>query len=153
MSKVKLGIDVGGVLIEKKDSMGADTNFSPEDVKWVPGALAAVEKLQDRYDLYILSFCGKKTEAETREALGHGVAHIIPEDKWMFTRKREHKVKRMKENGISILIDDTKDIIDLVTAAGLVGIWFRSSEYPVWRSVTEHLMKENEDSVNNEKSD
>src|SRR5690349_13940954 len=67
--KEKLAIDVGGVLLEKRDLQGADTNFDLNNVIWVPGSIDAVKQLAPYFDLYILSFCGKKTEAETRIAL------------------------------------------------------------------------------------
>src|SRR3978361_2226804 len=103
----KLAIDVGGVIVEKRDLSGSDTNFDINDVIWVPGALASIEKLKEHFDLYILSFCGKKTEALTRLALREKVVKSIPEEKWIFTRAREHKVREMNKHSIPTLIDDT----------------------------------------------
>src|SRR5690242_18548098 len=100
-----IAIDVGGVLIEKKEKSGADTNFDIENVRWMPGALDAVKILSEHFDVYILSFCGKRTERETRDALRKEVAKYVPEHKWIFTREREHKVLRMQELGIDTLID------------------------------------------------
>lgn len=134
----KIAIDVGGVLIQKKILSGADTNFDINNVLWLPGSLQAVEELSKFYDLYILSFCGKKTEMETREALG-AIQHFIPKEKWLFTRKREHKVKQMLTNHITTLIDDTQQIIEWVTNAKLKGIHFGSSEYPTWSSIVQTL--------------
>lgn len=118
---------------------GPDTNFDINDIKWIPGALDAVDKLKNWYDLYILSFCGKKTEMETRIALRHKIANTIPEDKWIFTRKREHKVDQMKLHGISTLIDDTEQIINWVTNANLKGIHFRGKRFPTWQTVVSYL--------------
>ena len=134
----KIAIDVGGVLIVKKDKTGADTNFDVEDVKWMPGSLQAVEELSKKYDLYILSFCGKKTENETRIALRNKVEIFIPEEKWIFTRKREDKTKRMIEHEITTLIDDTPQIIGWVQDAGLKGILF--DEKNNWDAIREDLL-------------
>jgi hypothetical protein len=134
----RLAIDVGGVLIAKKDPNGADTNF--ETVQWLEGALDAVKELSKQYDLYSLSFCGKKTEQETRDALRSECIDSIPETNWIFTRKREHKVVRMKELNIPILIDDTREIIDAVCAEGLQGIHFGSEEFPNWNACVKALV-------------
>jgi hypothetical protein len=134
----KLAIDVGGVLIAKKHEDGADTNFDESNVKWLDGALAAVESLSANHELYVLSFCGKKTEMETRRALG-AVKHIIPEERWIFTRKREHKVREMKNRAIPTLIDDREDIIRSVREQGLQGIHFGSGETPDWLAVVQWL--------------
>lgn len=138
---IKLAIDVGGVLIEKRDLSGADTNFDLSYVKWVPGAIEAVEKLSTHFDLYILSFCGKRTEMETRIALRDKISHFIHENKWIFTRKREHKVKEMVKHEIWGLVDDTPMIIDLVKENGRVGILFRGKTFPDWNATCTHLIK------------
>ena len=135
----KIAIDVGGVLIEKKNRNGNDTNFDIDDVKWIDGALQAIEKLSQCYDIYILSFCGKKTEMETRLALKKEVSRLVPESKWIFTRAREHKVKKMKEYNITTLVDDTPSIIQWVMEANLKGILYGSKEYPTWKKVVETL--------------
>jgi 5'(3')-deoxyribonucleotidase len=136
----KIAIDVGGVLIEKKNKNGFDTNFDINDVKWLPGALDAIKELSQYYDLYVLSFCGKKTENETRQALRKEVLPIIPEWKWIFTREREHKIDRMKQNGITTLIDDTERIIEWVNKAGLKGIHYGSKNTPNWNEVVKQLL-------------
>lgn len=135
-----LAIDVGGVLIEKKDKWGADTNFDIENIPWMPGAVDAVKTLCRHFDVYILSFCGKKTERETREALRKEIATYVPEHKWIFTREREHKVLRMQELGIDTLIDDTWQIIGWVAQAGLVGIHYGSAKFPDWTSIVDYLL-------------
>jgi hypothetical protein len=136
----KLAIDIGGVVLEKRDLSGPDTNFNLDDVKWVPGALEAVKELVKMYDVYILSFCGKKIEMDTRKALHASELPLyVPEDKWFFTRKREHKILVMKENGIGTLVDDTLQIIEWVNAAGLNGIHFRGPIYKNWGNVLERL--------------
>lgn len=136
----RLAIDVGGVLIEKKELNGADTNFDVNNVAWVLGAIEAVEILSQKYDLYILSFCGKKTEMETRDALKR-IAKYIPEHKWIFTREREHKVAQMHKYGINGLVDDTPVIIKWIKEAGFKGYLFRSKEYEMWQGLVSFLMK------------
>lgn len=143
--KEKIAIDVGGVLIEKKVKYGPDTNFDPNDIKWIPGALNAVRELSALYDVYILSFCGKRTEWETRQTLRREVARYVPETKWIFTREREHKVDQMNQRGITTLIDDTPEIISWVDEAGLCSIHFLSDTFPDWPTVVEHLRKRSDD--------
>jgi len=147
-SKVKIAIDVGGVLIEKKHKNGADTNFDINDIKWMPGALDAVKILHEMYDLYILSFCGKRTEKETRLALRKEVAQFIPENKWIFTRERIYKIDRMKEYGITTLVDDTQEIIEWVEKAGLKAVHYGSGVFPDWDSVVKYLLDSYEEHVN-----
>jgi len=137
----KIAIDVGGVLIEKKEKSGPDTNFDLENIKWMPGALDAVKILSQHFDVYILSFCGKKTERETREALKKEVLQYVPESKWIFTREREHKVDRMNEHGITTLVDDTWQIIGWVSNAGLEGIHYGAPQFPNWQRVVDYLMQ------------
>lgn len=141
--KEKIAIDVGGVLIEKKRQNGQDTNFDINDVKWVPGSIEAVKDLCLFYDVYILSFCGKKTEQETRLALRKELLDYIPESKWIFTRERIYKVDEMKKHNITTLVDDTLQIITWVKQAGLKGVHFRSPWYPDWKSVVQ-LLKSNQ---------
>lgn len=143
----KLAIDVGGVLIEKRDERGPDTNFDVNNVRWVPGAMDAVKTLSRRYELYILSFCGKQTERDTRAALNKSLIEFIPQDRWVFTRKREHKVAEMQNHGINTLVDDTKMIIDLVDAAGLRGLHFRGIKYKSWQDVVWELTQANHPDV------
>lgn len=141
MEKEKIAIDVGGVLIEKKDKSGPDTNFDLNNIKWMPGALEGIKALSQKYNLYVLSFCGKKTERETRLALRKEILPYIPEWKWIFTREREHKVDRMKQHGITTLVDDTETIIQWVKNAGLKGIHYGSKETPDWAAVVDKLLK------------
>lgn len=135
----KLAIDVGGVLIAKKHEAGPDTNFSVDNVQWLPGALEAVDALAASYEISILSFCGKKTEEETRVALG-AIRHVVPEERWIFTRKREHKVREMKKRDIPTLVDDRLDIVEDVRKHGLAAVHFGSDEYPDWATVSNHLL-------------
>jgi hypothetical protein len=142
IGKERIAIDVGGVLIEKKDKSGPDTNFDVDNIRWMQGALDAVKSLSQHFDLYILSFCGKKTELETREALRTCVIEYIPESKWIFTRDRTHKVPRMQELDITTLVDDTWQIISSVENAGLRGIHYGSWRFSDWTAIVNHLTKD-----------
>lgn len=65
---MRIGIDVGGVLIEKSYEQNSkeDTQFVLEDVKWTDGAVDCITKLQkDGHELFIISYCGAKRELET----------------------------------------------------------------------------------------
>ena len=99
----------------------------------MPGAIDAVRTLITQgHECYILSFCGKKTEVETRVALQKEISTFIPENRWIFTRKREHKLREMERLEITTLIDDSADIIDLIRHHNKTGILFHT-----WTSVME----------------
>lgn len=118
--------DIGGVLLAGKHAAEADTADHEAEAEWLPGALDSLRSLCETHTVYLLSFCGLKTETATRERLrAAGVADWLPEERWLFCRNRKHKPRLMKEHGIELLIDDRGDIIRNVREQGLVGIQFK----------------------------
>jgi hypothetical protein len=127
---MKIGIDVGGVLVEKDDrdtSGGAeDTKMVSGSVTWVEGALETAKKLSEKHELYIISFCGKKRELETINELRNAkVYEYIPESRWFFCRDRKHKPKIMIDNNVEVLVDDRYDIVENCRKSGKRAIHFR----------------------------
>ena len=117
--------DIGGVLLASKYAADGDTADHEAEAEWLAGALTGLRSLTETHTVYLLSFCGLKTETATRERLrSAGVADWLPEERWLFCRKRTHKPRLMKEHGIELLIDDRGDIIRNVREQGLVGIHF-----------------------------
>lgn len=125
MPFTKIASDIGGVLLESKFRADGDTADHEATATWLPGALEGLRSLTASHTVYLLSFCGKKTEDATRERLRAADVHTwLPEERWLFCRDRKHKPRLMKEHGIELLIDDRGDIIANVRAQGLVGIHF-----------------------------
>ena len=127
MPFTKVASDIGGVLLQSRYAADGNTADHSADAEWLEGALDGLRSLTESHIVYLLSFCGKKTEDATRERLKTAGVHIwLPEERWLFCRNRKHKPILMKEYGIELLIDDRDDIIANVRAHGLVGIHFTS---------------------------
>ena len=118
--------DIGGVLLASKFRADGDTADHEAEAEWLEGGLEGLRGLTATHTVYLLSFCGLKTELATRERLrSAGVQTWLPEERWLFCRDRKHKPRLMKEHGIELLIDDRGDIIRNVREQGLVGIHFK----------------------------
>ena len=125
MPFTKIASDIGGVLLQSKFAADGDTADHEAEATWLDGALDGLRGLTTTHTVYLLSFCGKKTEMATRERLhAAGVHEWLPEERWLFCRDRKHKPRLMAEHGIQLLIDDRGDIIRKVREKGLVGIHF-----------------------------
>ena len=126
MPFTKIASDIGGVLLQSKFAADGDTADHEAEATWLDGALDGLRSLTATHTVYLLSFCGKKTEMATRERLlTAGVQAWLPEERWLFCRDRKHKPRLMVEHGIQLLIDDRGDIIRNVREKGLVGIHFK----------------------------
>lgn len=151
---MRLAIDVGGVLIERAmapaaEDAGEDTVFTPGAVRWVAGALEGIQRLAALgYELWILSFCGARREAETRIALqAVGVDRSIPVERWLFCRKRTLKVVLMREHDLDLLVDDREDNVRGCQREGFDVIWFEGRptdplSLPSWAAVVERFERE-----------
>ncbi len=127
MPFTKIASDIGGVLLQSKFDADGETADHSGDAAWLPGALEGLRSLTEKHTVYLLSFCGLKTELLTRERLKAADVHTwLPEERWLFCRNRKHKPRLMKENGIELLIDDRGDIVRNVREQGLVAIQFTS---------------------------
>jgi hypothetical protein len=77
----------------------------------MPGCKIALETLVKMgHELFIMSFCGKNREVESRQALD-AIKHLIPESNWVFVRDRKLKSVRCSELGLDVMIDDRLDIL------------------------------------------
>lgn len=116
---MRIGVDVGGVLIEKDGRLvltKEDTTFNPDSIEWVDGALDALTHLKGRgHQLFIVSYCGQRRETETRAALkSMGVPALIPEEDWHFTRSRQGKAPVVDGLDLDVFIDDTDQVCKIV---------------------------------------
>ena len=127
MPFTKIASDIGGVLLQSKFDADGETADHSGDAMWLDGALDGLRSLTESHTVYLLSFCGLKTELKTRERLKEAGVHTwLPEERWLFCRNRKHKPRLMKENDIELLIDDRGDIIRNVQEQGLKAIHFTS---------------------------
>jgi hypothetical protein len=119
---MKLGIDVGRVLIRPEDADGADTSFiggTLEDALNTPpydGMFDVVPQLVDRFDgqVWIVSKCGPAIQHKTMRWFEHhrffertGIRH----DNVRFCLKRPEKAVHCRQLGITHFIDDRTDVL------------------------------------------
>lgn len=152
MSKPILYLDMDGVLVDFRSAFSkvpAETlreyEGRPDDIPGIfalmepmPGALEAVEKLRDKYDLYILS----SSPWENPTALGDKLAWVKkhfggdgPEN--IFYRKAIFSSVKHLSCG-DILIDDR-----MVNGAGEFSgrhIHFGSAAFPDWSAILDELL-------------
>jgi len=117
-----LGIDVGGVIIDKAND-DTDTSFFSDNflnTKCTPGMFNAVETLVARFKgrAYIVSKCGPKIQQKTLRWLDHhhfygrtGFRH----GNTRFCLKREQKAPICAELGITHFIDDKLEVLSYLT--------------------------------------
>lgn len=113
-----LGIDVGGVLVDRV-AEGSDTSFfgdRPMDTPAVEGALDAVVELVELFEhrVHIVSKAGPKIAELTRRWLGsRGVTGDggIPPGNVHFVRKRPEKHPICERLGVTHFVDDRLDVL------------------------------------------
>jgi hypothetical protein len=120
---MKLGIDVGRVLISAADDSAPDTSFiggSLEAALQTPpceGMFDVVPRLVERFEsrVWIVSKCGPRVQEKTRRWFSHH--HFfertgIPEANVRFCLKRPEKATHCAELGITHFIDDRTDVLE-----------------------------------------
>lgn len=128
--KLHIGVDVGGVLIKKssrgrKGNLSEDTEFDDDNVQWIDDSVRVLTELNKSFTISIISFCGIEREVSTRKVLS-SISHIVPEERWFFTRSRKEKAKICNDNKINVMIDDTQEVMDILKSncPGIKLIWF-----------------------------
>jgi len=120
---MKLGVDVGRVLISPGDESRPDTSFiggSAEDALRTPpyeGMFEVLPRLVGKFEarVWVVSKCGPRVQQRTREWLAHH--HFfertgIAADHVRFCRERWQKAEHCAELGITHFIDDRLDVLD-----------------------------------------
>lgn len=126
---MKLGIDVGRVLIRPEDADGADTSFiggSLDDALNTPpydGMFEVVPHLVSRFNgqVWIVSKCGPAIQNKTRQWFEHHRFFErtgIPRDNVRFCLKRPEKAVHCRQLRITHFIDDRVDVLEAM--AGVV---------------------------------
>lgn len=114
-----LGVDIGGVLIERGDD-NDDTSFFGDNylrTPAVPGGFEALRRLNAaRFAgrVHLVSKCREKTEAKTREWLARHRFHTvtgIPEDRVHFCRERRDKAPICARLQITHFVDDRLEVL------------------------------------------
>lgn len=120
---MKLGIDVGRVLIAPGNPQAPDTSFiggTLADALNTPpyeGMFDVVPKLVQRFDslVWIVSKCGPRVQERTRQWFErHRLFECtgIPRSNVRFCLKRPEKALHCRELGITHFIDDRTDVLE-----------------------------------------
>lgn len=115
MEKIKVGIDIGNVII---GGGGEDTSFFTDgflNTPMIPGAFDSIKELSKSYDIWLLSKCGTKVQEKTLLWLADkdffAETGVNPEQV-IFCKTRPQKAGIAQENGFRVFIDDREDIIE-----------------------------------------
>lgn len=124
MESVALGVDIGGVIIDRVND-GTDTSFFSRNylkTTAVPGAFNALRQLVEKKfgdRVFLVSTCGERTQEKTLEWLEHHNFYDITgikRDHVNFCLKRYEKVGICEKIGITHYIDDRLEVLsNLVT--------------------------------------
>ncbi|GAA2194073.1 hypothetical protein GCM10009848_56610 [Micromonospora lupini] len=113
----RLGVDIGGVLIEPADD-DADTSFFGAHYLRTPmvdGAFDALAALGPTFDeVHLVSKCGESTERRTREWLAHhdfAARTGIPAERLHFCRTRPAKAPIAQRLGLTHFVDDRLEVL------------------------------------------
>lgn len=117
----RIGLDVGGVIIDKLRNDGTDTDLRGENflrTTAVPFVYEAVGQLVARYgteSVFIISKCGEVIQDRTRKWLDandfYGRTGFSPENLY-FCKTRPQKVPIAQTLGITDFVDDRADVLD-----------------------------------------
>lgn len=117
-----LGIDIGGVLIDRAND-DADTSFFGPNyllTTAVTDAFTSIRRLSNSgYNIYLVSKCGKKTEEKTRHWLAHHQFFekaAVLRSNIRFCRKRNEKAQICAEIGAGYFIDDRLEVLSYLTS-------------------------------------
>lgn len=115
-----IGIDVGGVIIDKDRNDNSDTSLFGANylnALAVPGAVDAITRLNAgpfKGRVWIVSKCGINIEQKTREWLRHNEFHLrtgVPEQHLRFCRERNEKAPIAKQLGLTHFVDDKLEVL------------------------------------------
>ena len=125
MNSELLGVDVGGVLVDRARADGSDTSFFSDRFLETPAVADALETLarlrRERFGqrICIVSKCGPRTEAKTRLWLNeHKFLDALGLDAQAlhFCRERRDKAPICKRLGVTHFIDDRMDVLTHLTS-------------------------------------
>lgn len=120
MDQIRLGVDVGGVIIDRIRNDGTDTSFLGENflaTTAVPDSFEVLKELVEKFrseNVFIVSKCGEKVRAKTLHWMSHhkffertGISmHNV-----LFCYKRHEKAAICKRLEINHFIDDRLEVL------------------------------------------
>ncbi|MEV1328808.1 hypothetical protein AB0J20_04430 [Micromonospora costi] len=113
----RLGVDIGGVIIEPSDD-DADTSFFGDHYLRTPAVVGAFDALAtlcaELDEVHLVSKCGEDTERRTREWLAHHDFHTrtgVPADRVHFCRTRPAKAPIARRLGLTHFVDDRLEVL------------------------------------------
>ena len=122
MRPALLGVDIGGVLIDRV-AKGADTSFFADNFLETPEVAGAFDALKllgtgaFGARIYLVSKCGPRIEGRTRLWLEHKGFHSItgvPPERVHFCRERKDKAPICAQLGVTHFVDDRLDVLDFL---------------------------------------
>lgn len=140
-----LGIDVGGVIIDRKKNDQSDTSlFGPNYLKAhaVEGAFQSIKQLHGLFGgkVFIVSKCGQNIERKTREWMEANRFHEetgVPKENLRFCRARADKAPICEALGITHFIDDKLEVLSYLRSVPRKYLFGPSlTEMETWK---EHL--------------
>ncbi|MBI1251813.1 MAG: hypothetical protein GC189_10105 [Alphaproteobacteria bacterium] len=120
-----LGVDVGGVLVDRIRADGSDTSFFSDRFLETPAVAGAFDSLvrlgRERFGqrICIVSKCGPRIEEKTRLWLAHhNVLDALGLDQQAlhFCRERRDKGPICKRLGVTHFVDDRMDVLVHLTS-------------------------------------
>ena len=121
-----LGIDIGGVIIDRQNDSTDTSFFGPNYLLTtaVPGVFDAIKSLVDRgYQVHLVSKCGSNVERKTREWLKHHRFFErtgVDPARLHFCRTRPEKGPICRALGVTHFVDDRLDVLDCLDSVGEV---------------------------------
>jgi hypothetical protein len=146
MKQEALGVDIGGVLIDRVAD-GTDTSFFSDRFLETPAfedgfdTLARLSRERFGEAVHLVSKCGPKAQEKTKLWLAHHrFTEItgIPFDQVHFCREREEKAPICKRLKVTHFIDDRFDVLSYLTTVPRLYL-FRPRDKDLTRSARESL--------------
>lgn len=116
MEKVRIGIDIGKVIIGGVSEL-PDTSFFSDNFLATPpieDSFESIQLLAEEFDIWLISKCGQKIQERSLVWLESykffEVTNVKPEQV-VFCRKRNEKAPIAESLGLEVFIDDRVDII------------------------------------------
>ncbi len=117
---VRVGIDIGGVIIDRAKNDGSDTSFFSDrylEATPVEGVFEAVKAIVDKHgqqNVYLVSRAGTETERKSKEWLHHHDFFRktgMNKDNLRFCRERADKAPICQKLRITHFIDDRAEVL------------------------------------------
>lgn len=119
-----LGVDVGGVIIDRQNDRADTSFFGPNYLQTtaVSGVFEALRKAGELgFTVHLVSKCGENTQRKTLEWLAHHDFYRrtgVEPARVHFCRTRPQKAPICKAQGITHFVDDRLDVLEYLDDVG-----------------------------------